>query len=75
MESAQTALRFRLILGKFRVINVFPGTTGFKAIIDLGNSVRLTMDVPVSADLRTGDLLTFYTEVPAHAEPIPSSLQ
>lgn len=69
MESAPPTLRVRLIIGKFQVIKVDPGLTGFLATISMGNSVTLTMDCPISADVRVGDLLTFYTEAPLHSEP------
>lgn len=75
MESTQDEIEFRvrLILGKFRVIRVERGATGFRAMIDLGNSVTMTIDCPFSADLRRHDILTFYTEVP-YADPSTTPL-
>ena len=69
------SVRIRLIIGKFQVLSVEPGLTGFKAKVAMGNSVTMTMDCPISVDVRVGDLLTFYTEVPLHAEPEPTSVQ
>ncbi len=68
MESAESSLRLRLILGKFRVKSVDTGALGTKAVIDFTNSVTMSIDIPVAADVRLGDLLTIYTEVP-YAKP------
>ena len=65
--------RIRLILGKFRVIKMEKGAVGFRAWIDLGNSVNMVIDCPFSADLRLYDNLTFYTEVP-YADPATTPL-
>jgi hypothetical protein len=70
----EPGFRLRLILGKFRVIKLDHGLSGFRATLDLGNSITLTMDVPIHADLRLNDLLTFYTEVP-YAEPKPTPVE
>jgi hypothetical protein len=67
-------LRLRLILGKFRVIKLDKGVAGFRAIIDFTNSVKITVDCPIEADIRLNDLLTFYTEVPL-ADVIETSVQ
>ncbi len=64
MESAKSPLRLRLILGKFQVKDLSKGVIGTKATIDLGRGVSMNMDIPVNADLRLGDWLTFYTECP-----------
>ncbi len=67
----------RLIMGKFQVIRLDLGALGAKAVINLGNSVTATADIPASADLRLGDWLTFYTDVPykgsldAPSQPTP----
>ncbi len=64
MDPAESPLRLRLILGKFRVKSVYSGALGIKAVIDFTNSVTMSIDIPVTADVRVNDLLTFYTEVP-----------
>jgi hypothetical protein len=64
-----TDLRIRLILGKYPVLSISPGHFGFKMILDMGNNVRITADVPVQADVKVGDLLTLYTEVLAKEPP------
>ncbi len=55
--------RLRLILGKFQVTAVSQGLTGTKASLNLGNSVKLHIDIPIQADVKLGDYLTLYTEV------------
>lgn len=85
MEPAQTKVgdtidnaarvRHRLILGKFQVIKVEPGLTGMRLHINLGNSVVVVIDSPVNSDVQVGDRLTLYTEVLAHAQPEPTSIQ
>lgn len=56
-------LRFKLVLGKYRVIRIQPVPDGHAMVLDLGNSVKMTVIVPPIADVREGDLLTLYTEV------------
>jgi hypothetical protein len=58
--------RARLVLGKFRVVKLDNGKTGARAYIDMGNSITMTMDIPIHTDVRLHDILTFYTEVPLH---------
>jgi hypothetical protein len=75
MESVEGALRLRLVLGKFQVKAISKGLTGTRFAIDLGNSVTITIDAPVQADIRLGDLLTLYTEVLSNANPNPTPIQ
>jgi hypothetical protein len=75
MESTQTPLRFRLVLGKVQVIAVEKGATGMKFRVDMGNSVKATIDCPIGADVQLGDWLTLFTEVLADANPFPAPLQ
>lgn len=63
MEPAKDSMRLRLVLGKFQVSKVDKGLAGLAMTIDLGGGVKIRCDIPVSADVRVGDLLTFYTEV------------
>lgn len=67
MESPQTALRLRAILGKFPVTKVERGLTGIRFTLSMGNSVFITCDMPTAADVKVGDILTLYTEVLADA--------
>ena len=75
MESLAHALRYRLIFGKFRVKAVTKGLTGQRFDIDLGNSITITVDAPIRADVKLGDLLTLYTEVLCHDQPDPAPVQ
>jgi hypothetical protein len=52
--------RFRLILGKFPVVRV--NDTSF--VLKLGGTTEATIGKPPHADIRLGDILTLYTEVP-----------
>lgn len=69
MESPKTemitkdndGLRLRILIGKFRVLE----RHGAYIKIALGGSTTMTIhDLPYLADIRPGDLLTFYTEAP-----------
>ena len=62
MESATESVdgfRLRLVLGKFRVMDV--SETDFK--LQLGGSTTATVSRPAQTDIKAGDLLTLYTEV------------
>ena len=69
--------RLRLILGKFQVEAVRPGVTGLAMCLDFGNSIKMWVDIPIQADVKRGDMLTFYTEVLSkeipNAPPLPAS--
>lgn len=68
-------LRLRLVLGKFRVTEVHPAPLGpgYQAKIELGGSTTMTVLIPWDiADIRHGDLVTLYTEIPTHANTQPS---
>ena len=73
MEPAEGTLRLRLILGKYLVKQVDKGLSGFKAMLPLA-PLPLIIDCPANADLRPGDLITLYTEVP-YAQPDPTPIQ
>jgi hypothetical protein len=76
MESVDPErMRMKLALGKFRVIRITKAAVGFDFILELPNSVYMTINVPTYADVREGDLLTLYTEVLTHANPEPPSIQ
>lgn len=76
MEPAQSScVRYRLIFGKFQVKAVTRGFTGQRFTIDLGSSVTITVDAPLRADVKLGDLLTIYTEVLSHDQPDPAPIQ
>lgn len=70
MESAETSLkpyvgpRFKLILGKFPVVRVHEPVLGIKQFAIQMQGVRVVIDAPHDVDVREGDLLSLYTEVP-----------
>ena len=68
-------VRYKLELGKLRVIKVEPIPGGFRFALDMLNGVNLLCDVPTHADVKEGDLLTLYTEILANAQPQPTSVQ
>lgn len=70
---AQTTTYFTQILGKFRVAEVAPTLTGFKAKIQLGPAQMEVNNIPSHADIRSGDIITLYTEVPTNAQPSRTS--
>lgn len=51
--------RLQLMLGKYPVVSV----EGQKIKVAMGGTTTMTFTVPDQADVRLGDLLTFYTEV------------
>lgn len=72
MESAQSAVRYKLVLGKFRV----------EKVNDLGAALEFSIRLPglgvlictgPKADVKEGDLLTLYTEILANAQPCTAS--
>ncbi len=73
-DTNESPLRLRLILGKFQVRRASFGVLGTKALVDLGNSVTMNIDIPVTADVRDGDWITLYTEVP-YAKPVEPPIQ
>ena len=69
------SLRLRLVLGKFRVTSVSKALIGYVAKIQLGPaSMEITIPYD-SADIRSGDLITLYTEVPSNAPTLPTPVQ
>lgn len=71
MEPAGSALRCRLILGKFRVTERANG----QIKVAMGGSTTMTVAVDDFMDVRAGDLLTLYTEVLYNAQPSPPPVQ
>lgn len=68
--------RYRLILGKFPVIKLekdFLGNT--QATVDLQNRAYFVMQLPATADVKEGDLLTLYTEVLSNAKSEQTPVQ
>jgi hypothetical protein len=63
-------LRLVLVLGKFRVLE----RENLQMKVALGGSTTMTITLPAQADVKAGDLLTFYTEV-LYAEPITPPIQ
>ena len=75
MESAQEPglkkpLRLVLVLGKFRVLE----RENLQMKVALGGSTTMTISLPPQADVKAGDLLTFYTEV-LYAQPKQAPVQ
>ena len=71
MEPAEGKIgRYVLILGKFRVVERTEGTMK----LALGGSTTMTVALPEQADVRSGDILTLYTEV-LHAKPKQTPIQ
>jgi hypothetical protein len=71
MESFENAVRHKLVLGRFPVVGVKRSPTGFKFALQLPG-IKLVLEVPPSADVREGDVLTLYTEVLAHGQTRPN---
>jgi hypothetical protein len=74
MEPIEAALRkplrLVLVLGKFRVLE----RENLQMKVALGGSTTMTISLPPQADVKAGDLLTFYTEV-LYAKPIQAPIQ
>lgn len=74
MEPIEGALakpmRLVLILGKFRVTE----RENNLMKVALGGSTTMTVTLPDRADVKAGDILTFYTEV-LYANPSPPPVQ
>ena len=70
MEPADSQMRLKLILGKFRVVQ--RDATHMK--IALGGSTTMTVTVADYMDVNAGDIITLYTEV-LYANPKPTSIQ
>lgn len=82
MEPVKKSLRFQLVLARCRceVEAAGLGLTGYKVTIHIGQGVKMQCHVPWdSADIRNGDLLTLYTEVPMkegyNADANPPSIE
>ena len=61
-------LRYRLVLGKYRVTKVDRTTFLCTIVVDLLGA-KLMADVPVNSDVKVGDILTLYTEILTNANP------
>ncbi len=57
------SLRYKLLLGKLRVLSVTKAIHGYDMAIDLPGLGRLICPVPTHADVRAGDILSLYTEI------------
>jgi hypothetical protein len=74
MDSLEAKMRFKVVVGKFPVIKVEQHGRVLDWWVELPNRVVIKITGP-HADVKEGDLLTFYTEVIANAEPSPTSIQ
>ena len=70
-EIATSAMRLRLILGKFQIVKIQDGM----AHVNLGHGVTMQIKLLPAMDVRPGDILTYYTEVPFNAHTYPTSEQ
>lgn len=68
MEPAQAPLRYKLVLGKFRISRVIERGELLEFHIHLPGLGYLMCTGP-KADIKEGDLQTIYTEVLANAKP------
>lgn len=50
-------------MGKFPVIEIKRNINHFDVTLDIQGKLFLTFPVPLTSDVRIGDLLTLYTEV------------
>jgi hypothetical protein len=66
MESFESKVRLRPILGKYPVSAVDKVISGWRVTLQLPG-VKLIMDLPEFVDVRVGDILTLFTEVLTHA--------
>jgi hypothetical protein len=66
MESHSAALRLKLILGKYRVIRVERAGAFLRFALELQEGIKIVCEIPATADVKEGDLLTLYTEVLCH---------
>jgi len=72
MESPETQVRYKLVLGKFMVNRIEPASVGFKMSIQLPGLGYMICPIPFPADVREGDLITLYTEIlGAATQPTP----
>ena len=57
-------LRYRLILGKYHVVEIAKNLQGGNEIVlSIDDKQFLRISAPMPTDTRVGDLLTLYTEV------------
>lgn len=70
IKKSRGELRVVLVLGKFRVIERHDDVMK----LALGGSTTMTVTLPPNVDVRSGDILTFYTEV-LYANPSPPPVQ
>ncbi len=68
MESSPQQIRYKLVLGKFRVDHIEERGALLRFSIYLPGLGHIVCDGP-KADVKEGDLLTLYTEILSHAKP------
>lgn len=68
-------VRFKLLLGKYRIVKVEMNAIGPAFALDLGSGAKMVIQGSNVMDVREGDLLTLYTEVLAHAQPSQTSVK
>ena len=75
MEPAEAQVRYKLILGKFRVGRVEKVGTCIRFNLEFPGLGNLIIDAAPDADVRDGDLLTLYTEILANAKSSEPPIQ
>jgi hypothetical protein len=70
----QERRRYQLLLGKFQVTRVTRELGQLRMAIELPGLGHMIVDIPPTAYVREGDLLTFYTEI-LSANPNPTPIQ
>lgn len=74
MEPADTPIRYKLIIGKYPVVQIEREADGLACALQFPAGIKFVFKgIPPMADLREGDLLTLYTEV-LLAKPNPTSI-
>ena len=75
MEPTANKVRYKLLLAKAQVTKIKHGELGCRFSVALPNGITIEADLSFVPDVRVGDVLSVYTELYAHANPGPSSIQ
>ena len=75
MEPAADKVRYKLLLAKAQVTKIENGELGCRFSVALPNGITIKADLSFVPDVRVGDILSVYTELYAHANSGPSSIQ
>ena len=69
-----TLVRYKIIIGKFPVAGIEPAGDVLKVAVRMPG-ITIIMPVPKIIDVSEGEILTFYTEMLAHAKPSETPVQ